>query len=328
MSEFRKNILTYFLGTIIVIISIEIFDIKQSLLALLNISTSYLILSIAIAQIIYLVSGLQYNTILKVQGLQLSKFDIIVLPVVMNLWSLLVPFQGALLFSTIFFNKKYGRTVSDSLSVSLFLYMITVSFTGFIGLIFMLLYERNNLFVLILLTFFMLAPFLLSVISYFFRHSELEYNSLPPNLSKLSKFILTSFDSILSLLNDRHLLYKIIILKLAQTFLVGFWYWIIAKALSIEINFIVLMILSLIGELALIIKITPDNIGVNQLLSGTLLAAMGFNPQWGVIISLAASATTLLLIFTVGLYGNHIFMKQYGITSIKEFAENLKKVGS
>jgi hypothetical protein len=56
-----------------------------------------------------------------------------------------------------------------------------------------------------------------------------------------------------------------------------------------------------------------------------LLAALGYNPQWGVLISLTASATTLLLIFTLGLYGNHMFMRDYGIESLRQLINNFRK---
>ncbi len=251
--------------------------------------------------------------------------DMVIFPITMNLWSLLIPFQGAVAFSTMFFARKYGRTLSSSLSISLFLYMVTVSLTGLLGLGFVFYTDRANLNMLLLLTAIILSPLAVPLLDIGLRWLLPAGTKMHPLLDRLSSFVRALMDALRTLLTDWRLLIRISIIKLIQTAVVGTWYWVIAEGLGIELSIVVLMLLSLIGELALIIKVTPDNLGVNQLLSGALLASMGFNPQWGVLISLAASATTLVLIFTVGLCGNHVFMRDYGIRSMQEMVRSFRR---
>jgi hypothetical protein len=123
------------------------------------------------------------------------------------------------------------------------------------------------------------------------------------------------------------LMLKMSALKVVKTMLVGVWYWVIADGLGLEVDLPALVLLSLAAELALIVKVTPGNLGVKRLLSGGMMSLMGMNIEWGVLISLVASGNALLLVFTLGVVGNHLFMRDHGISSIRQMWRRLK-VGS
>jgi uncharacterized membrane protein YbhN (UPF0104 family) len=325
MSEKIKQYGSIFLAVLLVVVSIKVFDVEHSIMMLTAFSGTYLAASLVLAILIYLFSGLQFNALLKSLGIRFSLFDTIMFPITMNLWSLLVPLQGALIFSTIFFARKYGRTVSSSLSISLFLYLVTASLTGLFGLIFMTYTSRKDIITVIALLTIALSPLIILLLDGVLRWILPFFKVVHPLILKLSSFIATTVVALKDLMQDWKLLVHVVLLKTLQTFLVGVWYWVIARGLGFQLNFLVLLLLSLVGELAIIIKVTPANLGVSELVSGALLAALGYNPQWGVLISLTASATTLLLIFTLGLYGNHMFMKVYGIESIRQLINNFRK---
>jgi uncharacterized membrane protein YbhN (UPF0104 family) len=319
-----KHYFSLLLAAILIVASIVLFDVEHALVILSGLNAKYMVVSMLLALLIYSVSGIQYNAVLASQGIRLSASDTVTFPIIMNLWSLLIPFQGALLFSTLFFARKYGRAMSGSLSVSLFLYMVTVSLSGLLGLIFVLSTGRAHGLVLLLLCGIMVSPVFVPLAEAMLRRL-LPSQGAHPLLSRVTSFLTASLVALRMLMSDRKLLLQIIALKLVQTSLVGVWYWVIASGLGLDVSLVVLMLLSLVGELAIIIKVTPDNLGVNQLLSGALLAAMGFNPQWGVLISLMASATTLVLILTVGLYGNQVFMRDHGIDSLHRMMRSFLK---
>jgi len=123
------------------------------------------------------------------------------------------------------------------------------------------------------------------------------------------------------------LMLKMSPLKVVKTMLVGVWYWVIADGLGLEVDLPALVLLSLAAELALIVKVTPGNLGVKRLLSGGMMSLMGMNIDWGVLISLVASGNALLLVFTLGVVGNLLFMRDHGISSIRQMWRRLK-VGS
>lgn len=317
-----KYSVSIFIAIALLVLSIVVFDIDHSVTELDKLSKIDMIFSLSLAMFIYFISGIQYKSVLHSQDINLSVFDAIIFPITMNLWSLLIPFQGALMFSTIFFARKYGRTVSSSLSISLFLYLVTVSLTGILGLAFIISKGTTPVFMIIALISIILSPLIILLLDRILRWILRFFSSVPPLILKLSSFIAASIVALRDLMQDWKLLIRIVLLKIMQTLLVGVWYWVIARGLGFQLNFLALILLSLVGELAIIIKITPDNLGLSQLLSGALLAAMDYNPQWGVLISLTASATTLLLIFTLGLYGNHVFMRDHGIESIRQMIRN------
>jgi hypothetical protein len=319
-----KRYFSLLLAAILIVASIVLFDVEHAMEILSGLKAKHMVVSMLLALLIYFVSGIQYNAVLASQGIRLSASDTVTFPIIMNLWSLLIPFQGALLFSTLFFARKYERAVSGSLSVSLFLYMVTVSLSGFLGLIFVLSTGRAYGLVLLLLGGIMVSPVFVSLAGAVLRRLP-QPQGVPRWLSRVTSFLTAALCALRILMSDRKMLLQVVALKLVQTLLVGVWYWVIASGLGLDVSLEVLMLLSMVGELAIIIKVTPDNLGVNQLLSGALLSAMGFNPQWGVLISLMASATTLVLILTVGLYGNHVFMRDHGIDSLHRMMRSFLK---
>lgn len=318
MMPLLKRYASLLMAAVLVGLAIHFFDVGASLKTIAQLSPFQVGLSILLAFAIYAVSGVQYGVVLRSQGIRMSASDTFIFPITMNLWSLLIPFQGAVVFATVFFARKYGRKVSGSLSITLFLYMITISLTGLLGLAFAYSTGRTDFLTVLVLSGISLSPVAIPMVDVALRMLLPAKVKVHPRLSKLANFFFDLTGSLRTLMRNPMLLLQVGALKLVKTAAVGLWYWVISKGLGIELSMVVLMLLSLVAELAIIVKVTPDNLGVNQLLSGALLAAMDFNPQWGVLISLVASATTLVLIFTVGVYGNYRFMRGLRISSMRE----------
>ncbi len=169
-----------------------------------------------------------------------------------------------------------------------------------------------------------LSPFLFSLFSFFQQQFDLKLENV--YLQKLLQFLENTSHSISILLKNKKLVFKLSAIKILKTLLIGIWYWIISNELGYDLSFLVLVMLSLVSELSLIIKITPDNLGVNQLISGGLLASMGFMAEQGVMITLVASAMTLIVVFTFGIIGNHLFIKEFNGTSFKDVVNFYKQI--
>jgi hypothetical protein len=242
----------------------------------------------------------------------------------MAFWSFLIPFQGALLFSTLYFKSKFGRPLGTGLSFTLFLYMVTVSLTGIAALLFVQAAGKGSVVTTMVLLSLVLLPVLLPLM-----HKLLvklvSWKSLRSGLlRRVLNALLSVSGAVASMMRSPVLMLKVSALKVVKTLVVGVWYWVIAHGLGLEVGFMPLVLLSLVAELALIVKITPGNLGVNQLLSGATMSFMDFNPEWGVLISLVASGSALLLVFTVGAYCNHVFLRDHGIASIGDMLRSLR----
>ena len=322
MKNFIKKYYSILLSFILIYISVKVYNIEDKLYLIRDFDFLSILLSIFLAFTLYFLTGLQYSTLLFSQKIQFNKSDLLLFPIVMNLWSFIIPFQGSLFFSTVFFMKKYKRKVSSSIAISLFMYSLSLSLTGIIGFFFIYSIHRLNFLVFFLLLLLTIFPFL------FLYLNKISKRLIQLNLRgytfKIVLFIDNISTSVMEMLLDRKLIIKLILYKIIQIIVMTFWYFLISETLNFKIDLIVLLLLSLIAELALIIKVTPDNLGITQLISGLFLTYFDFNPESGVIISLIISAISILIVFTVGLIGNYIFMKKYNLLSTKELINEFK----
>src|SRR5450759_2703003 len=102
-----KSLLSYLLCLIILIILFLWID-KSILKLLLHVNMLTISISLILGMLIYFTSGLELYFIRKQFGVSLSFTDVILLPIVGNLWSFVLPFQENLLFTTLFFKQKYN----------------------------------------------------------------------------------------------------------------------------------------------------------------------------------------------------------------------------
>jgi hypothetical protein len=80
-------------------------------------------------------------------------------------------------------------------------------------------------------------------------------------------------------------------------------------SLGFNLSFIAVGLIGLIMNVSIIIKITPDNLGISQLITGGCMNLVGVSPEKTVLITLFASAICMIIIFTIGLYGNWHYFK-------------------
>lgn len=310
------NLFSY-LFTIILLIVIFYFFIKREQLELLKeISIPVWGLFALFVLVNYALNGLQYLCMKDQCGVNFEKKDIILLPVVMNLWNYIIPVQGSAVFFTLFLKHKYQVKIADSFSVTIFLYLVTLLFSGVFGIIFTFYYNLVfSLFTLISI-FFLLNP-LLIVISYRILRRL-------PDVKNV--FFITIFnfaERVVCNLNSFWCNYRtsgiIFLLYILRTVVVVFWFMFIAKILGYhEVTFFALLLLSLWRNVSLVLKFTPNNLGIMQVVSGALFALIHFNPEQGVMISLVASVSSLIVAVTVGLAGNFYYFYTWSKKSFSQ----------
>ena len=303
------NISSY-LFTIGLLVVIFKFFIKQEQLELLKkiSALSWLLFSVFVL-INYILGGLQYLCMKKQYGICLEKKDIVLLPVVMNLWNYIIPVQGSAIFFTLFLRHKYQVKIADSFSVTIFLYLVTLLFSGIFGIVFSFYYDIGfSLFTLISIIFF-LNPLLIIAGYQILLHI--------PNIR--NRFFLGIFnftERVVGNLTSLWLDYKntgfIFLLYILRTVMVVFWFMLIARELGYgEVTFFALVLLSLWRNVSLVLKFTPNNLGIMQVISGALFALIHFQPEQGIMISLVASASSLIVAVTVGLAGNFYYFHSW-----------------
>jgi len=73
-------------------------------------------------------------------------------------------------------------------------------------------------------------------------------------------------------------------------------------------------------SISLILKITPGNLGVVQLVSGGIMTMAGYSPDEAVLITLFATAISMALALTVGVFGNFYYFKTLRIFRLSDSA--------
>jgi hypothetical protein len=78
----------------------------------------------------------------------------------------------------------------------------------------------------------------------------------------------------------------------------------------------------LIMNVSLILKFTPGNLGVAQLATGGFMALIGYQAEQAVIITLYSQAIMLMLVSTIGLYGNFHYFNTLNVLKLKKSSES------
>ena len=157
------NVLSYLAMIILLVIVFGVFIRKNEIELLCRIDIFSFAVLIGFTIVFYMVGGLQYYALRDMYGINLEKKDILLLPVAMNLWSFIIPLQGSAVFFMLFLKHRHKVKISDGLSITIFLYLVTIFFAGLVGIVFAIIYNLTfSLFSLISLIF-LLNPLLVMI---------------------------------------------------------------------------------------------------------------------------------------------------------------------
>ena len=305
----KKNYVSYFLAALALLMLYLFIDYKD-LNTLFQVTLSSFLISTLFALLIYIISGYQYYLIRNKFGVSLKLIDIILLPIVGNLWSFIFPFQGSLLFTTLFFKKKYNMKVSESFSISIYLYLITLSFTGAFSLIFAIVNNLYYSWLTVTSIILVLNPLGVLLAHYLFK---LIGETKIKSIDKMKLFLESVINDTKSLWIDVRFTSLIILVNIFKLALTIVWFYWISISLGFNLSLISVGLISLIMSVLIIIKVTPDNLGVAQLVTASFMGLIGSKPEEAAVITLFASATSIVLISTIGVFGNYYYFKSINL---------------
>lgn len=314
-----KQFLTYFITVTILVILLLSTDSKQWDV-LKNIGTVSIIYTVLIALVIYSTSGCQYYFIRKKYNITVEKKDIFLLPIVMNLWSFIIPFQGSLLYSTLFFKLRYKMKITDSFSMSIYMYLVTLFLTGIVGMIFS--FSYNYYFSLIFIVSLALAlnPLIIYIIYLFFKKLPVTKIKF---FNKITDVIITIITNTKILWTDKKITLTMIFFNILRSVICMFWLYVISHACGFNCSLLSMALLSLIMDVSIIVRVTPENLGVVQLISALLSTYIGISRGQAIIITLLASASTVIIMLTVGIAANYYYMRLFNFHSFKGLVKEI-----
>lgn len=244
--------------------------------------------------------------------IKLSVYDTITLPLVINLWGFIIPFQGSFFYTISYIFAKYKKRVSDSVKVYLVSFSISMSFAGFIGLIYFI---TSDIFIPKLFFIISFCLFINPLI--FFSIAKLSGNFKSIQSIRIKKITETTERLFSFNQTDGKLILNLILLNSINVALTTLWsYWIVT-CLNINLNIIQLLLISLLIKLTILVKITPGNIGLSQFASGGIALLVGGTINDGFLLSAFQYLTVIIIAITLGSLFSFINMKYFSWGMLK-----------
>jgi uncharacterized membrane protein YbhN (UPF0104 family) len=247
--------------------------------------------------------------------------DVALLPLMMHLWSFIIPFRGGLLFSAFFLKMKYNIKGAEGIAIGVFTTMISLVLTGLCGIYFTF---YNNMFYsswTVLAILLSLSPLIIFVLDRMMQRIRLKNHSL---LDRLRIFTASVTGNSIKLLMDYSIsagIFSITIAGIALYILFIVW---VTCILHIEASLDKVVIFALMMRLSVFVRIVPGNIGVQELLSGGSFYLVGGNVTDGLAIALFVRFFSLLLTFSLGVIGIAVNMNHFKMRNIRQLWADLR----
>ena len=288
------------LSSIIILLALIVFAIyylKNNISDFQNLSIKnplILLILVVIFLFNYLLISIVTQNLLRPLGVNLHQKESYLLSIVTGFYNLITPFRGGMAARAIYLKRKYNFAYVNflaTLSASYVIIFLVASILGIISTL--LIYLESGILSLIVLTIFIatfLAMIFIIFISPKFKERENKW---------LNRFI--------KVINGWHLIKnnsKVIavttIVSLIQILLSTLMLYLQFLTFGIEISFASALFLSSIANLAILIGITPGNLGISEAITVFSASTIGITPVESLSAALLGRAISLVVLFILG----------------------------
>ena len=252
----------------------------------------------------YFFSGIQYFLTLNKMGCKISKTDIILFPFMQSFWGILIPFQGTSMFAMYYLKTRYSFKVVNSITMILFLYLFNVIFAGITGVIYSVFYcgIKTPLFVFSVLALF--SPFILKLLQLYFKRKE----RIPFCPVFLNDILCQFCNEINALLTDKKNIACLVICQIMRQICYSIIFVTLAYSLGNHVPALWGYLLAVSQELSVIIKFTPANLGIAEMISGLVCMFTEIPVGVGVSVSLFNTLLHIIIVLLIGGIGSFIMI--------------------
>lgn len=270
-----------------------------------------LILGILISALSFCIQGVELSWLLKKDGVNIKRLDLLTLPFSMNFWGYFIPFQGSFLYFLTFIKSKYGVSVFSLTGAYFWLFFLGLSVDGIMGLMLLVQFQASWLLILWLMGM---------ACSVFVLHGLAAMNHVKDIKvgqgwkGKIIQRIQMALEGFSQFKAADYLRFAGISMLL--TALTSLWGWQISKEFDLGIDLAGVFYATVLMRIGLLLKITPGNLGVLQLGSGAVFSALGYSASAGIFISVWQQASMLLVSIPIGLAGTWLNRHQFSWKSL------------
>jgi uncharacterized membrane protein YbhN (UPF0104 family) len=251
----------------------------------------------------------------------LSLSDTFLLPFMMHLWTYILPVKGGLIYQTFFMKAKYGIDMSKGFSVGVLVFAASLLITCFVGGALSFMVKDPLAIQLVLL-------FMFGTLLIFLLGGKFVKPPKPSNTGLLNS-LLGFFQNVLIQFHEqtknKELLFKLIVVTLASTFAHAVWFYHCAMILGFNPEPIGILLATLVLRIVTLVRILPGNLGIQEIMIGSVFMAAGLGLQEGLTTSLLVRLVSVALAGTLGAGGLFLNFRYFGTDSFTTLIEKLKK---
>jgi hypothetical protein len=239
-------------------------------------------------------------------------------PICQNLAGYIIPIQGSLAFTSIYFKFVYNTNISQTISVNIALVLSYACLFGITGLI---LSTANGNFTtaitFALVSITSLAAPILSMLTSGQKSTVYQQPNLFHRLLLISEKIKNK---------QKRVFFEPEIIAVYILRISTYWLWFIFLADTLGLSFEPLVLLYLIFavEVSLVLKLTPGNWGTSQASGALALAAIGESGVEGATLITFSMLTILLLNASIGFFALNYFAKKLDFSDLSELRSKLR----
>jgi len=298
-----SRIVSYIIGIVILIcISLYLYYNHDLLLSLKSITFETTFALIICWLIIYILRGYRIKILLDCFDIKAIPREWFGVTVIGAMSSYLIP-QSGVITKGGYFRARRNLSISHFLSTQLVDYLLLFSINSLIGisiLLFLNIKDEIKYTGIIVLSVFIVINGLL----YFVKGRHIRVGN---------RFI---SDKLRSIFQGIDIIYKkpsnLILLvgsNLASIFVLGLWYYLAYIAIDIDISFLGAVLLGIVLNFSIVIRITPGNIGVQELVLALLSQVLEIKYIDGLTAAMIVRAVSLILSFLFGISFYYILLK-------------------
>ena len=286
----QYGILALILFLFVNYISKNINDFKQ--VALIN--PLWLIPLVAIYLVNYFFLGMQTKNLIEPLGVKLKKIEAFMLAIITGFYNIITPAHGGMAIRAVYLKKKYQFTYTNFLSSLAGMYVITFAIASLIGLISTyFIFLRTQIYSLpITLIFAGLFLPLLTIIIVSPKFKETKSK----NINRFIR-VINGWNIIRK---NKKVVLTCVLVTTTAIFLNSMIQIISFTAVGVTITIYQALFLAAIANIAILIRLTPGNLGVQEAVSVFSAAVLGIGTNEALVAAIILRIVQMISLFTLG----------------------------
>ncbi len=253
-------------------------------------------------------------------NLHIHLIDLLTLPLMMHLFTYLMPLKGGLLFQMLYSKSKYQLDLSKGFSLGITVFLISVFLTVVLGLGIALNMQpvpevlTSALFILGLgiVIFLVVLPFVPD-----------EPKKAQGFAGRFLDFLINVRCQLAGQIKNIPLVFGLLSSTLFSIFMQSLWYWKSAHMIGVFAPFASIVLMVLFLRIFLLVRLLPGNLGIQELAIGLVFSVTGFDLDQGLIVALLIRVVSVFLTAVIGLIGLYSNLKYFNADSISGLIRNV-----